>query len=595
MKVCTTCSSEYPDDQSFCPADGSALKSTSAGADLVGAIVADRYRILEKLGEGGMGTVYLAEHVKMGRMSAIKVISKSLTQDADAIARFNREAANASRINHPNVCAIYDFGETEDGVIYLAMEFIEGESLTDLINREGALAPKRAADIARQTAEALEAAHEFGIVHRDLKPDNIMITKTRGGLDLAKVVDFGIAKAAGGDEKQNVTKTGLVVGTPEYMSPEQLSGDAVDGRSDIYSLALVFFRMLTGTLPFQADTAQEVMIKRLTHEPLKLKDALPEGTFPVALQQVMDRALQRMPADRYSSAAEFGADIASTASAMADVAPALDVDGATQIIDTSETNDGRAGPEAGAGTGATEVIPDTRVSQQARKPTPDTPLPPTAVASPAQGEKKKAPVAAIAAVLGTLVIGGGSVAVVMSRGSSEPRTVDFSGQIAQDPVTQNTATVTGTGDGSRQEGTNPPPGGRQSPTETEPDNLPRSSGREMISAETEDSLITISAPTEPAWMSPAGADDHLVEMLISLAGASSQRLEAVRDTAILYYDWEGLADVDRATAAYLTAQAFGALGDQPNALAWAQRALDLDPNKSVYRTYVVDLQGGQRP
>ncbi len=240
MKVCTTCGNEYPDDQSFCPADGSALKSTSTAADLVGAIVADRYRILEKLGEGGMGTVYLAEHVKMGRMSAIKVISKSLTQDADAIARFNREAANASRINHPNVCAIYDFGETEDGVIYLAMEFIEGESLTDLINREGALAPKRAADIARQTAEALEAAHEFGIVHRDLKPDNIMITKTRGGLDLAKVVDFGIAKAAGGDEKQNVTKTGLVVGTPEYMSPEQLSGDAVDSRSDIYSLALVF-------------------------------------------------------------------------------------------------------------------------------------------------------------------------------------------------------------------------------------------------------------------------------------------------------------------------------------------------------------------
>ncbi|MCH8938726.1 MAG: serine/threonine protein kinase [Gemmatimonadetes bacterium] len=601
MKVCTTCSSEYPDDQSFCPADGSALKSTSAAADLVGAIVADRYRILEKLGEGGMGTVYLAEHVKMGRMSAIKVISKSLTQDADAIARFNREAANASRINHPNVCAIYDFGETEDGVIYLAMEFIEGESLTDLINREGALAPKRAADIARQTAEALEAAHEFGIVHRDLKPDNIMITKTRGGLDLAKVVDFGIAKAAGGDEKQNVTKTGLVVGTPEYMSPEQLSGDAVDGRSDIYSLALVFFRMLTGTLPFQADTAQEVMIKRLTDEPLKLKDALPEGAFPVALQQIMDRALQRMPSDRYGSAAEFGADIAGTASAMADVAPALDLDGATQLIDPSKTDDGRAGPEAGAGagtgTGATEVIPQTRVSQHARKaPTPDTPMmPPTAVAGRAAGEKKKAPVAAIAAVVGTLVIGGGSVAVVMSRGSSEPQAVDFSGQMAQDPVTQNTATDTGTGDGSRPEDTSPPPGGRQSLTETEPDNPPGNSGREMISAETEDSLITIPAPTNPAWMSPAGADDHLVEMLLSLSDASPQRLKAVLDTAILYYDGEGIAELDRATAAFLAAQAFGALGDRRNALTWAQRALDLDPGDAVYRTYVTDLQGGQRP
>ena len=598
MKVCTTCGSEYPDDQSFCPADGSALKSTSPAADLVGAIVADRYRILEKLGEGGMGTVYLAEHVKMGRMSAIKVISKSLTQDADAIARFNREAANASRINHPNVCAIYDFGETEDGVIYLAMEFIEGESLTDLIDREGALAPKRAADIARQTAEALKAAHEFGIVHRDLKPDNIMITKTRGGSDHAKVVDFGIAKAAGGDEKQNVTKTGLVVGTPEYMSPEQLSGDAVDGRSDIYSLALVFFRMLTGTLPFQADTAQEVMIKRLTDEPLKLKDALPEGAFPTALQHVMDRALQRLPSERYSSAAEFGADVARAASSMADVAPAVDLDGATQLIDPSETDDGRAGPEvgAGAGAGATEVIPDTRVSQHAGKaPTPDTPMPPTAVAGPGIGERKKAPVAAIAAVVGTLVIGGGSVAVVMNRGSSEPQAVDSLGQMAQDPVTQNTATDTGTGEGSRPEGTGPPPGGRQGLTETETDNPPGNGGREMISAETEDSLITIPAPTNPAWMSSAGADDHLVEMLISLSGASSQRLEAVRDTAILYYDWEGLADVDRAMAAYVTAQAFGALGDKRNALAWARRALDLDPNDRAYRTYVTDLQGGQRP
>jgi hypothetical protein len=222
-------------------------------------------------------------------------------------------------------------------------------------------------------------------------------------------------------------------------------------------------------------------------------------------------------------------------------------------------------------------------------------MPPTAVAGPAKGGKKKAPVAAIAAVVGILVIGGGSVAVVMNRGSSEPQAVDSLGQMAQDPVTQNTATDTGTGDGLRPEGTGPPPGGRQSPTETGTDNPPANGGREMISAETEDSLITIPAPTNPAWMSSAGADDHLVDMLLSLSGASSQRLEAVRDTAILYYDWEGFADVDRAMAAYVTAQAFGALGDKRNALAWARRALDLDPNDRVYRTYVTDLQGGQRP
>ena len=596
MKVCTTCGSEYPDDQSFCPADGSALKSTSTAADLVGAIVADRYRILKKLGEGGMGTVYLAEHVKMGRMSAIKVISKSLTQDADAIARFNREAANASRINHPNVCAIYDFGETADGVIYLAMEFIEGESLTDLINREGALAPKRAADIARQTAEALEAAHEFGIVHRDLKPDNIMITKTRGGLDLAKVVDFGIAKAAGGDEKQNVTKTGLVVGTPEYMSPEQLSGDAVDGRSDIYSLALVFFRMLTGTLPFQADTAQEVMIKRLTDEPLKLKEALPEGAFPAALQHVMDRALQRMPSERYSSAAEFGADVASAVSTMADVAPAVDLDGATQLIDPSETDDGRAGPEAGAGAGAgaTEVIPDTSVSQHAGKAsTPDTPMPPTAVAGPAQGEKKKAPVAAIAAVVGTLVIGGGSVAVVMSRGSSEPQAVDSLGQMGQNPVTPDTATDTGTGDGSPREDTSPPPGGRRSPIETETANPPANSGRKMISVETEDSLITIPAPTNPAWMSLAGADKHLGDLVARLFDETDAGRTAIRDTAIAYYNAVGISDGDKATAAYTAALAYSDLGDRLNGLDWVNRALRLDPGNESFGALKTILERGE--
>ena len=168
-------------------------------------------------------------------------------QDADAITRFNREASNASRISHPNVAAVYDFGETSDGLIYLAMEFVDGPSLTTLIERHGALPPLRAADIVRQAADALAVAHDMGIVHRDLKPDNIMIAKTRDGSDLVKVVDFGIAKAAGNDA-QKVTKTGLVVGTPEYMSPEQLAGDKLDGRSDIYSLGLVAFNMLTGAL-----------------------------------------------------------------------------------------------------------------------------------------------------------------------------------------------------------------------------------------------------------------------------------------------------------------------------------------------------------
>lgn len=339
MKSCPVCSTEYPDDVRFCPNDGQTLRATVPATDLVGQIVADRYHVLRKLGEGGMGQVYLAEHVKMGRRSAIKVMTPSLVHDPDAVSRFNREAANASRITHPYVCAIYDFGETPEGLIYLVMEFVEGEPLTDLLAREGTLAPRRAAGIARQVAEALQAAHDLGIVHRDLKPDNIMVARGRDGSDVVKVVDFGIAKAIGGADTQKVTRTGLVVGTPEYMSPEQLAGDNVDGRSDIYALALVLYRALSGRLPFTATTVQETMVKRLTDEPTSLAAARPDLTFPPGLEQALATALARRPADRYQSAAKFGADVAAvvglTAGAERVPLPATraDADGKTQLID----------------------------------------------------------------------------------------------------------------------------------------------------------------------------------------------------------------------------------------------------------------------
>ena len=342
MKICPVCSTEYPDDVKFCPNDGQTLRSAGPAANLVGQVVADRYHVVKKLGEGGMGQVYLAEHVKMGRRSAIKVMNPSMVHDPDAVARFNREASNASRITHPNVCAIYDFGETPDGLIYLAMEFIEGEPLTDALERDGALPVPRAVNIFLQTADALQAAHDLGIVHRDLKPDNIMLTRKKSGGDVVKVVDFGIAKAVGGDQQgQKVTKTGLVVGTPEFMSPEQLSGDTVDGRSDLYSLALVFYRMLTGKLPFEAATSQEVMIKRLIEEPAKLLQTRPDLTFPAGLQAVIDTALARSPVDRYQTVAKFAADVASVAGRpVSGAVPhtrsgSADTEGKTQLLDTS--------------------------------------------------------------------------------------------------------------------------------------------------------------------------------------------------------------------------------------------------------------------
>jgi serine/threonine protein kinase len=305
LKICPTCGTEYPASERFCPRDGTALRAQGGGSDLVGSILAERYHVLRKLGEGGMGQVYLAEHVKMGRRSAVKVMHPAMVHDADALGRFNREAANASRINHPNVAGIYDFGETPDGLVYLAMEFVQGETLTELLKATGALSPGRAAEITRQTAEALHVAHEMGIVHRDLKPDNIMITKDHDGRDCVKVVDFGIAKAAG-SEAQDVTRQGVIVGTPEYMSPEQLSGDTVDGRSDVYSLGLVAFTMLTGTLPFPSETSQSSMIMRLTEAPRRLSEMKRDVRWPDELQAVLDTALARDVTARYQKAREFG-------------------------------------------------------------------------------------------------------------------------------------------------------------------------------------------------------------------------------------------------------------------------------------------------
>ena len=258
--------------------------------------------------------MYLAEHVKMGRKVALKVMDGSLVSDSDAVARFSREAANAARISHQNVAAIYDFGEADDGTIYLAMEYVEGVSVASLAARD-ALSPKRVASIVLQAAQALEAAHHLGMVHRDVKPDNIMITKDRAGEDVVKVVDFGIAKVSQ-DESKNVTRTGIIIGTPRYMSPEQLSGGRLDGRSDIYSLALVAFGMLTGDLPFEANSVHEVIAARLTGTPRTLREASPDTEWPDAVQRIMDKGLARSPSDRYQSAEEFGREFFDAVSRM---------------------------------------------------------------------------------------------------------------------------------------------------------------------------------------------------------------------------------------------------------------------------------------
>jgi serine/threonine-protein kinase len=386
-KLCPTCGTEYPAVERFCPKDGSALRTQGDGAELLGSVIADRYHVVRQLGEGGMGRVYLAEHVKMGRLSAVKVMSRRIVTDADAISRFNREAANASRISHPNVAAVYDFGETPEGLIYLAMEYVDGEPLTEVLAREHALPPERAAEIVRQTGEALSAAHDLGIVHRDLKPDNIMLARDRDGGDIVKVVDFGIAKAAGVDA-QKVTRTGLVIGTPEYMSPEQIAGDPLDGRSDVYSLGLVACTLFTGRLPFLSRTAQESVIMRLTDPPKTLAELRGEVSWPAVVQEVMDRALQRDAAHRFGSAREFGRALRDAVAGLPVSLPPLPESAAREDV----------------------RIPPTRVTEAVR----------AGSAPSARSLRERMPMFAVAAALVVAVAVAGAVLALVRRSDADP-------------------------------------------------------------------------------------------------------------------------------------------------------------------------------
>ncbi|HET7379860.1 MAG TPA: serine/threonine-protein kinase [Gaiellales bacterium] len=546
MKICPVCSRQYPDDIRFCQDDGTTLRAAAPATSLVGQVVADRYHVIKKLGEGGMGQVYLAEHVKMGRRSAIKVMSPAMVHDPDAVARFNREAANASRITHPNVCAVYDFGETPDGLIYLAMEFVEGEPLTAVIERDGALPLARATAIFKQTADALQAAHDLGIVHRDLKPDNIMVARTRDGADLVKVVDFGIAKAVGGDEAgQKVTKTGLVVGTPEFMSPEQLSGDKVDGRSDLYSLALVYFRMLTGTLPFQADSVQETMIKRLTDEPAKLAEVRPDLAFPDGLQQVLDAALARTPAERYQTVAKFADDVVAVAGLVGGtraLAPAtrVDIEGKTQLLDSRETK-AQAAKRAPAGR-TQQVAPQRRSS-----------LVPIVIG--------------VVAVLG---LGGGGY-MLLGRGGSGAAPPDTTHrQSAVTPADSNKAMVLSNPTGTI-------PGGTTKTTQQHASNTGMSLPANSVK------------PTPLSHAGGSGIDvsrayDLLDDMMMSKLSPTTATW--IRDSALKFFNAPGIATKDKAYAAFVVGNALFNLNDRPQGCQWARKATQLDQSSRAYTQLV---------
>jgi serine/threonine protein kinase len=300
-KVCPQCGNEYLTTDRFCPRDGSPLRPKAGDDPLIGRVIADRYLILARLGEGGMGRVYLGEHMKMNRQCAIKVMNPNLVNDTDSSTRFAREASNAARILHPNVAAVFDYGEA-DKIVYLVMEFVDGEPLSKILEREGPLDPRRAVDLARQIADGLAAAHELGIVHRDLKPDNVIVTRSRNQREVPKVVDFGIAKAVTGLDQEGLTRSGLVIGTPEYMAPEQLLGDPVDARADVYSLGCILYQMLSGIQAFAGDTREQMIRRRLHEAPPHVREIVPG--IPRQLDGLIAKMLARSAKDRLANGGE---------------------------------------------------------------------------------------------------------------------------------------------------------------------------------------------------------------------------------------------------------------------------------------------------
>ncbi|MBX6363199.1 MAG: protein kinase [Gemmatimonadetes bacterium] len=404
-KLCPQCGTEYDSGTNFCPKDGSVLKADYGSVELVGQVIGGRYRIERKLGEGGMGQVYLAEHVKLGRACAIKIMRPALMRDQDAIGRFAREAATAGRISHPNVAAVYDFGETEDGLIYLAMEHVEGTPLSAVLASRGRLPPAEAVEIAAQVAAGLNAAHELSIIHRDLKPDNVLLSYGRDGRPVVKVVDFGIAKAIQ-EPGQNLTQTGMVVGTLEYMSPEQLIGEALDGRSDVYSLGCVLYEMLTGERTFGGSTGA-ALTRRLTEPPPHPRARVPE--VPEALDAVVVRALARVAADRFATATELRDALLASIEAPA---PAPTPPGAMPA----------AAPPAPATTPATATAPPATAPEASAATTPPAPVPAAAPASAVTPVPTGAPTAAGGAPIQSAPPAAPTATVTAPQAGPEPAT-----------------------------------------------------------------------------------------------------------------------------------------------------------------------------
>jgi serine/threonine-protein kinase len=409
LTTCSQCGQKFPNTVRMCPNDGTVLEHQSETSTQIGQVLDGKYRLDALLAEGGMGAVYSATHVMLGKKIAIKLIKPELGTSPEIVRRFQREARAATALNHPNIVSVYDLGQTPNGTLYIAMEFIDGPSLKTLIHGGRPIAPMRTIAILRQVASALSTAHKHNIIHRDLKPHNIMLATGPDGSEQAKLVDFGIAKTF--DEATQLTNLGSALGTPYYMSPEQIEGGTVDARSDLYALGIILYEMLVGEVPFSDQSTPAVLVKQLRERPQR--PSLKNPAVPPSLEAIALRCLEKNPNDRYQSADEFIAALDEAAVAMNDVA-------GQATMPMAATPPFASAPSAVIAPAATAVMPLPSESHAVgTKPT--VPMPQmgsTAVASSSAAPRKSSmgPLIAVAAVL--VLLAGGYLVWAGRRGST---------------------------------------------------------------------------------------------------------------------------------------------------------------------------------
>ncbi len=377
-----------------------ASRGAGKGPDpLIGRVINDRFRILSLIARGGMGRVYRAEQAPLGREVALKVLNPNYSGDADPEfhKRFFLEASTCSKLTHPNTVTIFDYGRTDDDVYYIAMELLEGRTLHRALRDEGPFAPGRAMHIARQVCRSLREAHGLGVIHRDLKPANVYLVKHGDESDFVKVLDFGLVKHLG-DTGEDLTQTGLFMGSPKYMSPEQIRGEKVDGRADIYALGVILYEMLTGKVPFDRPNSVNILMAHVHEAPPSFRETNPHVLVTPDLERLVLEAMAKRPEDRFAS--------------MDEMLAALKQNAADGGLSLSRSLDLHTTGEFAALTGhhAPVVIRGAPSSGAAVDPLGDEP------------ERKKAPIALIAGVAVALMIGIGVAIAVVSGAEEAPET-----------------------------------------------------------------------------------------------------------------------------------------------------------------------------